>query len=169
MMRRGKAPQAVELGLHLADAVKVPDGVRGREEIPPPHRHPADLLDETHVAALVAPRLVNRRGVERHAGQPRHPLAADLAGADHALGQGILAALVQVPRIGREVVEEIGRRYAALVREVHLLERVAVCVLDVAGHVDAQEDVRHIVGAFDAVGRQKVPPPRREDQHLRPL
>ena len=93
------ADAAVLVGdpVHRRDVVEPADDVGRPEGLAGLHRPAVQFLDEADVAALVAPRLGHRRGVERHAGQPRPRLAVELhlIGPDHPLGNPCRPAPVE--------------------------------------------------------------------------
>src|SRR5262249_51312222 len=128
------------------------------------------LLDEAHVAALMAPGFRNRPRVECHACQPRTRLALHfhLVGADHALRHLARLALIEVLLVRPEVGEELLRRDGATVTEINLLEGVALLVPQVAGQIDPVEEVRNVVDAGDALTAQDVALAGLEDEDLLP-
>ena len=117
------------------------------------------------------PRLGHRGRVERHPRQPRPRLAVEfhLVGPDHPLRYLALLVLVQILRVGAEVVLELRRGDRLVeVTEINLREIVAAFVADVAGHVDAIKQVVHVVDAGDALAGEDVAHARLEDQRLLP-
>src|SRR3712207_2683207 len=64
--------------VHLVDVVKPPDHVRRADRLARLDGPPVILLNERDVAPLVAPRLGNGGGVERHPGEPRPGAAVAL-------------------------------------------------------------------------------------------
>ena len=159
--------------VHLLDAVEPADDVGRGQILASLDAAAADLLDEADVAALVAPRLVDDGRIQRHPRQPGtgtavHPV---LLGADHPLGNLPLPTLVEELAVRRKVLEELAgrKRLAALVvGEVNLRESVAPLVAQMPGHVLAEDELVHRVGAGDAVAGEEVALPPWEDQCLLP-
>src|SRR5262249_42801091 len=128
------------------------------------------LLDKANVAALMAPSLARLRRVEGHAGQPGPGFAVhpDLIGANHPVRDFALLALIEELLIRGEILRKLGRRDLAVVAQIDLLERIAVAVFDVAGHVDAVKHVAHVVYAGDAFLGEEVAHSGPEHERLFP-
>src|SRR3954453_11584110 len=67
---RGVSRESIVDLFHLRDRVEEPDHERRAKGVARLHRPAADLFDQADVVALVAPRLVYVRWIERHPGQP---------------------------------------------------------------------------------------------------
>src|SRR5262249_35684980 len=108
---------------------------------------------------------------EGDSGEPwsRFAVLFHLVGADHARGNLAVLTLIEVLRIGAEVLAEFlsGDRFVE-VTEVDLGEVVALAVLEVARHVDAVEEVVHVVDAGDLFRAEEVAQARLEDERLFP-
>lgn len=160
----------VENAVHFRDVIEVADDVRGSDRLPDFHVAGENLLDETDVAALMAPGLMHKVGIQRHAGEPgaRFAVLLELVGADHTFGNLALSMLVKKLAVWREILQELRGRDHALIAEVNLVERVSLVVLEMAGQVDAKDEMIDVVGRGDGFAAQEPALAGFEDQRLFP-
>src|SRR5438132_6456886 len=158
--------------LHVLDGIKEPNDKGSAERLARLDGPAAELLNQADVAALVAPGLGNHRRVKRHAGQPGAVLAgpwiAKVVSADKPLRSLALSTHVGELLVGRKILQEFAGGDFAKVTEIDLAKGIAVLVLDVAGHIDAQEHGIAGVDAGDTVAGEEVAFAGREDDGLRP-
>src|SRR5262245_36569314 len=83
---------------HRRDRVTPADHIAGTERVSPLGRPTAQRLDQAYVTALVTPRFVNVRRLERHARQPwaQIPVTLHLVSANVSLRHRLTATPVQI-------------------------------------------------------------------------
>src|SRR5262249_55497103 len=140
------------------DIVEKADDVGRAEALAGNHPPAVKLLDETDVAALVAPCLRDLGWVERHARQPgtRFAVYFDLVGPDHAAGRFGLGPLIKELIVRSKFLGKRRRRDFAVIAQVHLGKRIALLVLDVAWHVYAIKKVVDCIGTGEPLAGQNV-------------
>src|SRR5262245_63672925 len=108
----------------------------------------------------MAPGLIGHRRVKRHAREPG-PFAAgfriaEVIGANEPFGHWIRVASIIAFLVGREILDELVRWNPARVAEVNLTESVALFVLDVSRHIEAEEHSVARIHAGDLVTGDEV-------------
>src|SRR5262245_30017769 len=103
------ATMAIVYCAHVGDRVKPACHIRSTQRVTPLGRPATQLFDQTDVAALVTPCLVNIRRLERHACQPRTglPIQLHLVGADEPFRHRLLPTLVQIRPVRGKVRTEV--------------------------------------------------------------
>src|SRR6185437_1348130 len=157
--------------LHLRDVVEPADDVRRSERVAGLHLLAVQLLNEADVAALMAPRFRHLGRIERHPRQPRtgFAIAFHLIGPDHSLGNLAVLPLIQILRIGTEIVlERRCGQWFAKVAQIDLLEVIAVLVADMTWHVNAIKKIVYVIDTGDSLARQEPADPWLKDEDLLP-
>src|SRR5262245_59961659 len=149
------ATMAIVYCTHRRDRVKPTYHIGGTKRVSPLGRPTTQLLDQAYVTALVTPRFVNVRRLERHARQPwaQIPVTLHLVSANESLRHGLTATPVQIRAVRRKVGYEVGRwqrllgwpirpvvcRPCRTITQINVLETVPCPMLNVSGHVHAKE------------------------------
>src|SRR6266436_3585056 len=127
------------------------------------------------MTALMAPGLglIDHRRIERHSREPgafaTGSSIAEVIGANKPFGHRIGVAAIIEFLVGRKVFDELPRWNPACVAEVNLTERVALSVLDVSRHVDAEEHGVARIHAGDLVAGDEVALASGKYEHLAPF
>src|SRR5439155_2486749 len=129
--------------------------------------------DQANITALMAPGLIDHRRVERHSREPGTFAAgfriAEVIGANKPFGHRMSVTAIIEFLVGGKVFDELTRWNLARVAEVNLTESVALFVLDVSRHVEAEKHGVARIHAGDLVAGDEVPLASRKHKHLAPF
>src|SRR5439155_16841964 len=158
---------------HFFDRIKEADDEGGAKGFSGSDRSAAEFLDQANITALVTPSLIDHRRVERHSREPRTFASgfriAEVISTKKPFGHRINAAPIIGFLVRREVFEELARGNLARVAEVNLAESVALFVLDVSRHVEAEEHGVARIRAGDLVAGDEVALASGKHKHLAPF